>query len=511
MKPIIVVLIIMIISSFQIGCTKKQTSDTTKNNSSIQTEPSKNTKDTSTYENESSSGTINGTNTTQNIKLIKKPNKTKYLLSNGIEIQREDKSIATIKGNVNLSIPKVFGLKDKALEDKLNKSIEKDIELETKNYAAKKSEEPMNLYPVIELNANNLLSISLRDLYSPPMYGFLYRLTDGKRLYLNDIFTSGTDYVPLLNEKIVESILMKEGEEENNLSRPFSTIRQDQNFVITEAELYIVFHEGEQGFLRRDSVSIPLSTIDDYVDVLDRYSGTERKTHEITDLIIRKNNIFITNKSDILKKANGNVWAYYPQISGLRAAAFEELVNNNIKNGTSEIANNKYLDGLVKVKDQISDYTALIRMQVCFNYYGVLCIRRDVSSFDDSKDLQQFNIVYSYDLIKKKAIDPKSMIRSYIEKNKELKDTFTKLIIENLKYKYSKEISGYEDNINSSLDYSLIMDKGEMYFSKYSYEDEMRIVIDFHGNTFKGIENTMESEVLFKDIIKEAPEDFFGW
>jgi hypothetical protein len=506
MKRIIVIIIIVIFSSSQIGCNKKQTSDTSRNNPSPQEEPNKSMKNPSAVEEQSSVGTINGEHTTQEIRLMRKPNKTKYLLSNGIEIQREDKAITTKKGEVTISLPKVFGLKDKALEERLNKSIEIDIENQVKDYVDERVEKPTALYPIIELNANNLLSISLRDLYSHPLYGFLYRLTDGKMLYLKDIFTVGTDYVPLINQKVVEGILMEDGEE-NYLSKPFTTIKQDQNFVLSEAALYIVFHAGEEGFLERNSVSIPLSTVDDYVDVTDRYSGTERKTQERSDLIIRKNNIFFTNKSSIVKKANGDVWTYYPQISGLRDAAFEEEINNNIKDGTSEVVNNKYLDGLVKVKDQMNDYIALIQMQVVFNYYGVLCIRRDVSSFDSSKDLQQFNTVYNYDLIKKKAINPKDMIRSYITKNKDLEGIFTKLIKDDLTSKYGSIIN----EINSSIDYSFIMDKGQIYFSKYYLEDEMKIEVHFNVNALKGASYTMDSKVLFKDIIKGAPEDFFGW
>lgn len=507
MKRIIVIVIIVIFSSSQIGCYKTQTSDTSRNNPSPQEEPNKSIKNPSAVEEQSSVGTINGEHTTQEIRLMRKPNKTKYLLSNGIEIQREDKPITTKKGEVTISLPKVFGLKDKALEERLNKSIENDLGNEVKNYVDERVEKPTALYPIIELNANNLLSISLRDFYSPPLYGFLYRLTDGKRLYLKDIFTEGTDYVPLINQKVVEGILMKDGEEENYLSNPFTTIKQDQNFVLSEASLYIVFHAGEEGFLERNSVSIPLSIIDDYVDVTDRYSGTERKTQERLNLITRKNNIFINSKADIVRKANGNVWTYYPQISGLRDAAFEDVINNNIKDGTSEVVNNKYLDGLVKVKDQINDYIALIRMQVVFNYYGVLCIRRDVSSYDNSKDFKQFNTVYNYDLIKKKAINPKDMIRSYITKNKDLEGIFTKLIKDDLTSKYGSIIN----EINASIDYSFIMDKGQIYFSKYYLEDEMKIEVHFNVNPLKGTSYTMDSEVLFKDIIKGAPEDFFGW
>jgi hypothetical protein len=498
------ILIAILFSFSLIGCNKEQISDTAKNNLPPKTEPSKDVIKPSSAEGERIT-------VPKEIKLVKKPNKTKYLLSNGIEIQRNEKTITTKKGNLPILIPKIYGLKDKAIEENLNKSIEKDIEKEVNNLADERAEIPMALFPNIELNANNLLSISLRDLYSAPLYGFLYRLTDGKRLYVKDIFTEGTDYISFINQKVVEGILMKEGEEEDNLSKPFSTINQDQNFVLSEDALYIVFHAGEEGFLRRDSVRIPLSKIDDYIDVLDRYSGTERKTQEKQDLIIRKNNIFFTNKSEITKKANGNVWIYYPEILGLRDQAFEELINKNIKNLAFQTANNKFMDGLVKVNDQRCDYVALIQMQVCFNYYGVLCIRRDVSGFDMSKDFQQFNTVYSYDLIKKKAINPKDMIKNYLAKNKAMEDIFIKDIKNEVSYRYNNITKESKDFIDSSVDYSFIMDKAQIYFCKYYNDDEMRILVHFNENTLKGISSAVDLELPFKDIIKGAPEDFFGW
>lgn len=500
MQRIIVILIAVLFSFSLIGCNKEQKGDTGKDNITSNTEPSKD------VIKPSSTNTVS-----QEIKLIKKPNKVKYLLSNGIEIQRNQKTITTKKGNLQVLLPKIYGLKNKAIEENINKSIEKDIESEVKNLADESAEITMELYPSVELNANNLVSISLRNLYSAPLYGFLYRLTDGKRLYLKDIFTSGTNYIPFINQKIVEGILMKEGEEEDNLSRPFSTIKQDQNFVLSEDALYIVFHAGEEGFIRRDSVGIPLSKIDDYIDVLDRYSGTERKTQERQDLIIRKNNIFLTNKSEVIKKAKGNVWIYYPEVSGLRDPAFEELINKNIKNLALETANNKFMDGLVKVKDQRGDYVALIQMQVCFNFYGVICIRRIVSGFDMLKNFEQFNTVFSYDLIKKKAISPKVMIKNYFAKNKEMEDIFIKDIKSEVRYRYNNITNESKDFIDSSVDYSFVMDKAQIYFCKYYNDDEMRIIVHFNENTIKGISSALDVELPFKDIIKGAPEDFFGW
>lgn len=365
MKRILVLIIIILLTISQLGCNKKQENNIPKDNSTLPIESNNNIENPV-----DSSAEIPYV---QEKKLVRKANKTKYLLSNGIEILREEKVVSTSKGSLSILIPKISGLINKTLEEKINKSIESDLENEVKVYADERENEPTSLFAMIELNANNLLSISFQEDYSPPLYGFLYRLTDGKRLFLKDIFTEGTDYLSLINQKVVEGMLRK-GEEENFLSKPFSTIKQNQNFVLSEDALNIVFHQGEEGFLNRNSVSIPLSEIDDYVDVTDRYSGTERKTQERQSLIIRKNNIFITNKAEIIKKTNGNIWSYYPQISGIRDIAFEEVINNTIKDGISEVMNSKALDNLTKGPNQIMDYIAFVQMVVSFNNYGILCI-----------------------------------------------------------------------------------------------------------------------------------------
>lgn len=498
MKRIIAIIIMLLFSISLSGCSQTQSNNVSGNN------PSK----------PGSSSSEGGTaelsdHEVKEIKLVKKPDKAKYLLSNGIEILNEEKTITTSKGKVTMPFPKIAGLKDKEVEKGLNKAITDDIEREIKNYADENSEVPMELYTYIELSANNLLSISLRDFYSDPICGFLYRLTDGKMLHLKDIFTEGTDFIPLVNNKVVEGILVRQEEEENYLSEPFKTIKQDQSFDLSDSNLYIIFSAGENGFLQRGSICIPLSQIDDYVDVIDKYTGTESKTQEKLDIMNRENNIFTTLKGDVTKKTNGDIWSHYPEISGLRDTAFEAVINNTIKEGIDEVINNKYLDGLAKVKDQEKDYIALIDMSISFNHYGILCIRREVMGYDTSKNLQQFTKFYSFDLVKKKLVNSKDMIRSYIGKNSALNESFTNLVIKDLENIYSANGDDFKNKISANVDYSFIMGKGQLSFSKYYPEEEMMIVVHFKGNTFKDIPYSLDCQVPFKSLIKGEPEDFF--
>lgn len=497
-KRILVFIIIVLLSISQLGCNKKQENNIPIDNKTLPAEWNNNI--------ENPVDSLGEIPYVQGKKLVRKANKTKYLLSNGIAILRKAETVSTSNGKLSISIPIISGLVNKALEDKINKSIESDLENEVKIYAEEREQGPINLFANIELNANNLLSISLQEDYSPPLYGFLYRLTDGKKLLLKDIFTEGTDYLSLIDQKVVEGIL-KKGEEENFLSKPFSTIKPDQNFVLTEAALNIVFHQGEEGFLARNSVSIPLSEVDDYVDVTDRYSGTERKTQVRQSLIIRKNNIFITNKSEIIKKTNGDVWSNYPQISGIRDAEFEEVINNTIKDGINEVMNNKALDSMTKRPDQIMDNIALVQMVVSFNHYGILCVERVVNGNLESNELEKFNKVYTFDLIKKKRIDAKDLFISYIGKSEELQQNFANFVRVNLTTEFRTKVINNGEQIN----YNYIMDKGEIYFINGETKDEIIIIIQFKENNINGISGTTYCRVPLKNIIKGEPEDFFGW
>lgn len=514
MRRLLAFILMICLTLVQAGCSSKTSKDDPKNNKETQSGKIIGVETKEPIEGDASKDAVE--TSAKEIKLIKKPNKTKYLLTNGIEIQRQDKNINISNGSILVSIPKVSGLKDKNLEDALNKAIEKDLEKAIQNYAVEKNDTSTklasgSLYPIVRLNANNLLSISLNDFYSPPIYGFLYRLTDGKRLYLKDIFTEGTDYEPLINQKVIEGILMKDGEEEGNLSRPFSTIKPDQDFVLTGDTLYMIFAPGEGGFIERNSVGIPLAKIDDYVDVTDRYSGTERKNHERIDLIVRGNNIFTTWKSDIIKKSNGNVWLQYPEISGLRDNAFEDVINSTIKKGIDEASTIKALDALKKGADQEKDCVAIIQASVTFNHYGILCIQRQVYTWGDSTNLQEFNKAYAFDLINKKIIDSKDIIKKYIAGNKEQEGDLAAAVKNSIITIYAHGSNDFKNAVNSKITFSFIMDKGQVYFSNGEDKNNIAIIMCFNGEMFGRPSEQIFCSVPLKTIVKGVPEDFFGW
>lgn len=452
-------------------------------------------------------------NNKKNIVLVKKTAKTKYLLSNGIEISNLTKSVTTNYGECSFLFPQISGLVNKSLEQKINKSIISDMENGIKSYTIEINKKPEYMNYTVLLNANNLLSFSLNGLYTPPVNGFLYRLTDGARLNLKDIFTQGTDYVSLINRKVTESIVGGDQDEEDILEKPFETIKPDEDFAFSGSTLYIIFHAGEGGFINIYTAEIPLSGIDDYVNVADLYSGTERKTQENTNLIFRDNNIFIQETGTILQKPNGNVWIHYPQVSGLKDLTFQQSINTTIKEAANEAANDKKIDDLKIVTDWNSDHVAEVEIYTKFNAYGILTLERYVNCGDSSKfqSLSALDKVYSFDLLNKKVININMMLGDYFEKNNELKSKF----VDEIKSRFKVQNSDIANHIGSEVDsiftYSFLMENSTIFFDKYYDPRDMCIDVMFKENSIKGTSGTFHCVVPVSEIIKYPLEDFFGW
>jgi hypothetical protein len=271
----------------------------------------------------------------QDIKLVVKPFKTKYLQPNGIAVNNIDTFIDTSRGKMKLTLVQIAGLKNKDIENKINSDIEENIGNSVKNSIENSIENSyerrQTFHTFVELNTNNLISIYMLSNYSSYNEGFLYRLSDGKRLYLKDVLTEGTDYVPFLNQKIIEEILSGYDEEGDILREPFSTIAPNQAFIINESSLGIIFHKGEAGFARDYEIRIPLSEIDDYVDLLDKQENLDKSIYEKPYDTLKYNNIFISETRELAQTKNGDVSLGYPVISGMRNPDIEKSINKIIK------------------------------------------------------------------------------------------------------------------------------------------------------------------------------------
>jgi phosphate transport system substrate-binding protein len=448
---------------------------------------------------------------TQNIKLVEKANKTRYLLTNGIKIKYSNMTIKTEKGDTGIMLPQLEGLANKSVEDKLNTNIKKDVEDEVKLYASEMDQEPYFAGVNVLLNANNLLSISITGYYTPPVHGLLYRLTDGKRLYLKDIFTEGTDYVSLLNREVTEGILAGDIPEENLLKEPFKSISPDQNFSLSPSALYVVFHKGESGFNKRSSVSVPLKDIDPYLDVMDRYSGTERKTQLHSELFVRTNNIFLTNKGEVYKRDSSSLWLYYPEVSGLRNPELEKKINSKIKASIDELKDSSIFNDLPKGEAYGKECNAVIEFTASFNHYGILSIERHVFTFTPENPFENLHKVYSFDLTNRKEIESKEIIERYFSTDPAFKYIFVDNVKESLKQQCLSNGIELKDAADYNIDYSYIERNSSIYFTKYWEEDEICIHASFILKTPAGKPFRADCPVPLKAVFQGVPEDFFGW
>lgn len=451
------------------------------------------------------------TNKPKDIKLIKKTAKANYLISNGIKVMHKNVKISTSKGDIAVWIDEISGLTDKSLETKLNNSIEQDVKNAVIEYAAESEEKPMELYCVTELNSNNLISISLRDYYSDPMFGILYSLTDGKRVYLKDIFTQESDYVGLLNQNVVEGILGRGVSEELILREPFSTVDSNQNFSLSQSILYMIFKKGESGFDHRTSISIPLWKIDDYVDIIDRYSKSSMKAHSFKELMETRNNIFIEQKGEIIKRKNGAMWVYYPQIHSMSNPSFQQEINTRIKNSISEVLKDEALDNIAKLPDSSErDPLETIYMTISFNHYGLLCMKRYTNNFAQSESLAKYNTNYAFDLANSKELDLSGLILNFSMKHPEFTNNFLNVLKQNLSTICVNQNINITSEEQSKIDFDFITQNSLMTFRKYGPEDPIAIEIAFNSNAFANVSRTVMCEVSLKDIIKTSYEDFFG-
>ena len=438
------------------------------------------------------------------IKLIAKTNKVEYIQSNAIELTQIEKVIDTSKGKLNYNIVQVNGLKDKAVEAKLNAAIIEDMENSILAYAKSTNYEPIWFGSNPELNANNLLSISIGQ-YNPDQLGsLLYRIADGERIYLKDLFTEGTDYVSLLNRKIIEKIIGGNREESDILKAPFSTISPNQAFILSASDLSIMFQEGEAGFLYNYRMRIPLSEIDDYVDILDK-QDFDKNIFEKPYNVVKNNNIFFNSITEYVTTPNGRVLLNYPVMVGMKNPSLEKSVNNIIRTGIDKVLNSDYMS--IPQTSKVNKNYGGINMNVMFNNYDYLCVSRDVYM-----DAPNFNdgvlfMVYTIDLKSGAIMDAKEMLKSYANKNNGFKEAFTNAVKSNLKQQYKGSNSNIISKVDELIDYSFIMENGIIYYQSKYYFDEPGIMVTFKQNLLDTFPVT--AYVMFNKDMNILPEAFF--
>jgi hypothetical protein len=448
------------------------------------------------------------------LRLVKKTEKAKYLITNALQINQTPDIINPGSGDVSIDLPAISGLKDKELETKINNNIKIDVKNEMKDYEAEKGERIDYAICIVDLNINNLLSINIYCNDRNPIGGILYNLTNGKRLYLSDIFTKGTDYIALTNEEVTLGIIGGNTPEENILREPFTTIKSNQTYALTESTLYIIFHAGESGFEDRTAIGIPLSKIDDYVDIMDRDTGKQfiedGVIYNYPSLIVKKNNIFTTPKGEVFKRNNGRIAVFYPIVSGIQDTNFQNTINTTIMKKIKEVVNSRDWD-YIKSTDPLDNQIGTVFINAIFNAYGILTLSQAAYNKIDYVDLQEFNTTYSFDLCSSKPIEINDIINSYKAKDKVFEKAFVNHVKDSIKAQNSYLGKASINKIFAVLDYPYIMKNASINFGVFAYPTSLQISIQLLKSAIDGIPNNIYCSFPLEEIINGTPEEFLKY
>jgi hypothetical protein len=245
------------------------------------------------------------------VKTIMPFDERKFIYNNGIELDYKNTEIKdennTLISN-NYSI--ISGLKDKKVQDKINKELEglakkqlqqfeADLPSEIKNDILKYNQRRTTSY--ISYSANNVIfveyglgiDVTFKNNEYYPLYrnfAYGYDLNTGDRITLADIFKPGTDYKTKINNFICQYIIENNYDdyETEIMSKPFQGIRDNQSFSMNLEGLMIIIDEKNDEFANNyysDRIYIPLRVFGDDLYIFDRYFDENKNIFEKEKLI----------------------------------------------------------------------------------------------------------------------------------------------------------------------------------------------------------------------------------
>lgn len=230
----------------------------------------------------------------------------KFIYNNGIEI--EYKNIVTTddkKVEIRNNYPIISGLKDKAVQDKINNEmvevgkgllsqLEADLLKTSKNDIISYNMKNSNTY--ITYNFNNVIFVEynafiealLRTDKNFPSYrvvSYGYDLNTGERIELSDIFKPGSDYKSKINNYICQYIIENNYDdyEAEKMTKPFQGIRENQSFTLDMWGLRIILDEKNDEFVNygySEQILIPLKYLGDDLYIFDRYLDENKNIYE---------------------------------------------------------------------------------------------------------------------------------------------------------------------------------------------------------------------------------------
>lgn len=413
-------------------------------------------------------------------KQIFKASKAKYIQQNAIEIIDYKVKIDTKKGSYHVITPKIKGLKNDKIQTKVNQSIKENFISSAKAFVNNSGALPEIISYSWHFNSNNVLSLSIFSPNSSYEVGFTYNLVNGKRIHLKDLFVKGTDYISLINEKIIYNILTGYYSEEEILKSPFTSIEADHNFTINERTLNIIFFKGEAGFISDFVVSIPLAEVGEYLEIFNKYQNEKNDIYSAENTFPKYNNIFLSEKYKVVKVNNWRLEFSYSNISGLVNQVVEEKINTEIQDIVDKFQNSEFIK---KTTTNTSEKEKAIRISFynSFNNYDYISLSLNAQYVIDDEYLNiiEYKESYCVDLKTGDFAESSELLKNFINSKEEYKERFEKVVKKMLLGPYSDLDYTTTCKIKDEVDSEFILKNAYIGFGYYDLKEGPILIIEF--------------------------------
>jgi hypothetical protein len=298
-------------------------------------------------------------------------NERRFIYNNGLAI--EQKEFNTTDENKVQTINNyqvISGLKDKLVEEKINKELkevsnnlftqlESELSSSKKEYSLKYKQKRMNSY--ISYSFNNVIFVEFYTSIETIVQGFDYSptaknvsygydLNTGERIVLADLFKPGFDYKTKINNFICQYLIENNYDdyEAERMVKPFQGIKENQSFSFGFEGLRIILDEKNDEFFNNgyyDQILIPLKYLGDDLYIFDKYFDESESIFEKQRLIKKPFPNQIEFKVNNVIQEGGE--RYFIEIT---QGEFINIPNKEIQNKLNEMV--KYTADLESFKEK---------------------------------------------------------------------------------------------------------------------------------------------------------------
>ncbi|MEQ8154643.1 MAG: hypothetical protein ABRQ25_07145 [Clostridiaceae bacterium] len=221
-------------------------------------------------------------------------NQRRFIYTNGMDAEIQQFSSEENGVQIEKTYPKLNGLKNKDMENKINQEIQSTVDTQIKNLKTIVSENAGSDITLntersvagVGYNCNNVIFIEYYvNIGYSSKSGMSYRqknnsvgydLNTGNKLQLKDLFKKNSNYEKLINQFIFIYLIENnyDDPDSNYMSKPFQGIRKGQSFSFDITGIRIIMDEKNDEFIEHvypNNITIPLKVMGDELAVFDRY------------------------------------------------------------------------------------------------------------------------------------------------------------------------------------------------------------------------------------------------